>query len=57
MAADPCDSSAIPSKGPRSDVTQEDVKAQEDLLRKLREEGALKEDVSLLARLALIIPE
>ena len=48
MAADPCDASAIPSQGRQSDVTQEDVKAQEALLRKLRQEGASKENVSLL---------
>ena len=47
MATNSCDSTAIPSQGRRSDVTEEDVKAQETLLRKLRQEGASKENASL----------
>ena len=55
MATDSCDSTASPPQALPSDVTQEDVKAQEALLRKLRQEGASKENASLSWLLSFLV--
>lgn len=46
MATDTSHSSAKRPQAVHGDVTQEEVKAQEALVRKLRQEGAPKENVS-----------